>query len=58
MVRMSFSIDLSGHVTGSKVEQTSGHPALDDAAITALNKCSFTPGTINGKAVVSATNVD
>jgi D-alanyl-D-alanine endopeptidase (penicillin-binding protein 7) len=57
-VRMSFSIDLTGHVTSSTVEQTSGHPELDEAAIVALNKCSFTPGTINGKAVVSATNVD
>jgi len=57
-VRMSFSIELSGHVGSSKIVQTSGHTELDDAAINALKKCSFTPGTKNGKPIVSSTFVD
>jgi bla regulator protein BlaR1 len=57
-VHMTFSIDVTGRINSSKIEHSSGHPELDQAALSALNKCSFTPATKNGKAVASSTFVD
>jgi protein TonB len=48
-VVLDFLIDLDGRVAESKVEQSSGHPRLDDAARDAMSLCKFKAGTIDGK---------
>jgi protein TonB len=48
-VVLEMLIDLDGHVSDSKVSQSSGHPRLDEAAREALSLCKFVPGTIDGK---------
>jgi protein TonB len=48
-VTLRFLIDLDGHVLESKVETSSGFARLDEAARTALGRCRFKPGTVDGK---------
>jgi len=48
-VGLLFLIDAEGGVIESKVESSSGHSRLDDAALAALGRCKFKPGTIDGK---------
>jgi protein TonB len=48
-VSLSFLIDVSGKVLESKVERSSGHARLDEAARNALELCRFKPGTLDGK---------
>lgn len=48
-VVLEFLIGRDGRVHRSRVEQSSGHPRLDEAARRALSRCKFVPGTINGK---------
>jgi D-alanyl-D-alanine endopeptidase (penicillin-binding protein 7) len=50
-VTLSFRVSESGAVTGSRVVQSSGHPGLDTAARRGIEKCSFKPATVRGKAV-------
>jgi len=57
-VRTSYLIDLKGHVISSKIDRTSGHSELDNAALNALSKCTFHPGIQNGKPVISRTIID
>jgi protein TonB len=38
-----------GRVVQAMVEKSSGYPRLDEAAKEALSKCSFKPGTVDGK---------
>jgi protein TonB len=51
LTKIRFSVDAQGRVDESKtvVEQSAGrsreHRALDSAAVEALSKCRFTPGT-------------
>lgn len=52
-VVLGFLIAANGKVKSSKVEQSSGHADLDQAARTAIEKCSFTPATEAGKPVES-----
>ncbi len=47
-VILLFLIDTDGHVLASKVEKSSDHNRLDEAALTALSKCRFVPGTVDG----------
>lgn len=47
-VTLQFLIDIKGRVKESKVKDSSGHPRLDEAARSALSRCRFTPGTLNG----------
>jgi len=42
-------VDVDGHVAEGKVEQSSGHKRLDDAALSAFSLCHFPPGTVDGK---------
>lgn len=49
-VKLGFLIGVDGRVKESRVDQTSGHPRLDEAARRALSRCRFTPGTVDGKA--------
>lgn len=48
-VVLNFLIDLDGRAVESKVEKSSGFGRLDEAARSALGKCQFKPGTIDGK---------
>ncbi len=47
-VFLLFLIDTDGHVMASRVERSSGHTRLDDAALATLSKCHFVPATIDG----------
>ena len=49
LVRLSFLIDMDGKVLDSKVERSSGHRRLDEAARAGLSLCKFRPATVNGK---------
>ena len=53
-VTLVFEIDTDGKVLRSKIEKSSGHSDLDEAAREGIAKCSFTPGMDNGKPVRSA----
>jgi protein TonB len=48
-VVLNFLIGTDGRVAESKVESSSGHPRLDEAAKTAMELCKFKPGTVDGK---------
>lgn len=50
IVLLSFLIDVDGKVLQGKVERSSGHRRLDDAALSGLSLCKFKPATIDGKA--------
>ncbi len=48
-VRLQFLISPRGEVLQSRIERSSGYPRLDTAAVEALSKCRFKPGTVDGK---------
>jgi len=48
-VLLSFLIDVNGKVIESKVETSSGHRRLDEAARAGLELCKFRPATVNGQ---------
>ena len=52
-VLISCTIDATGKVVGTTIKQSSGHPELDKAAINAVNRWKFKPGTRGGKNVKS-----
>lgn len=56
-VRMAFQVMADGSVASSRVDRTSGFPALDQAALDALNKCRFQPARKDGQAVPAWTYV-
>ena len=56
-VSMRFLVSAEGKVKDAQVSTSSGFPALDQAALDALEKCSFKPGTADGKPVESAAYV-
>ena len=56
-VTLGFLIGKNGKVKDSKVTKSSGHVALDEAAHTALTKCTFKPATAKGKPVEAWTAV-
>jgi len=56
-VTLGFLVAKSGAVQETKVTKSSGHRPLDEAARTALSKCSFKPGLAKGKPVDSWTAV-
>ena len=49
IVLVAFLIDVNGAVLESKVERSSGHMLLDEAARRALSLCKFKPATTDGK---------
>ena len=51
VVQLAFLVDVDGKAIESKIEQSSGFSRLDNAALLALQLCSFQPGTMDGKAV-------
>ena len=50
-------VDDVGRVASTRVQQSSGHAELDKAAINAVNKWKFKPGTKGGRKVKSSCNV-
>jgi protein TonB len=48
-VVLQFLIGVDGSVVESKVETSSGHSRLDEAAADALSRCKFKAGTVDGK---------
>lgn len=48
-VTLRFLIDVNGQAIQSGVESSSGHRRLDQAALEALGRCKFKPGTVDGK---------
>ena len=48
-VVLRFLIDVDGRVLESKVETSSGFSRLDEAARTALGRCRFKAGSVDGK---------
>jgi len=56
-VTLSFDVASTGKVQGSSVVKSSGHPALDEAARSAIGKCVFKPALANSKPVDSSVQV-
>ena len=56
-VNMSFDVDAAGKVRGSSVLNSSGHPALDEAARSGIAKCTFKPALAGGKPVSASVKV-
>ncbi|MET0856848.1 MAG: energy transducer TonB [Telluria sp.] len=56
-VTLRFMLDADGKVQQSMVATSSGFPALDDAALVAISKCSFNSPMADGKAVAAWTHV-
>ena len=50
-VTLSFHIGADGKAKDSAVKQSSGYPALDEAARVGIAKCSFKPATVGGQPV-------
>lgn len=48
-VLLGLLIDTNGTVIDRRIERSSGSPLLDEAAVAALSKCRFRPGTIDGR---------
>lgn len=56
-VNLEFDVNDAGKIVSSRVSNSSGHPALDEAARTALQKCTMKPATQEGKPVSSKAKV-
>lgn len=56
-VTLKFLIDIDGRVLQANIEKSSGFPRLDEASRTALAKCQFRPGTVDGKPEQSWTSI-
>jgi D-alanyl-D-alanine endopeptidase (penicillin-binding protein 7) len=56
-VEISFKVGANGKLLHSHVTQSSGHPLLDNAALTGLQACTFKAGTKNGKPVTSTLDI-
>jgi D-alanyl-D-alanine endopeptidase (penicillin-binding protein 7) len=51
MVTLRFLLGADGKVKESLIVASSGYPALDEAALVAISKCSFNPPMADGKPV-------
>jgi bla regulator protein BlaR1 len=56
-VTLSFLVGADGKAKQSKVRKSSGHPDLDEASRTGIEKCTFKPATLAGKPVESITKM-
>ena len=52
-VKLGFLVGPDGKVSNSRIDHSSGHVALDEAARIAIAQCTFTPAMNNGIAVQS-----
>ena len=57
-VKLAFLVSADGKLADSKVEKSSGHRALDDAALQAVKLCKFAAASAKGKPVESWAHVD
>ena len=57
-VTLMLLVGVDGKVLDSYVQKSSGHPALDAAARAALSLCQFKPGTVDGVAQQSWTDLE
>ncbi len=48
LVKLNFLIGVDGAIKKAEIGTSSGYPALDQAALAALSRCRFTPGTSAG----------
>jgi TonB family protein len=48
MVKLNFLIGTDGAIKHAAIGTSSGYPGLDQAALAALSRCRFTPGTSAG----------
>jgi periplasmic protein TonB len=55
MVRVSVAID--GTPTDTRIDASSGHPALDEAAMDAVRQWRFLPARQNDRPVVASAEV-
>ena len=56
-VTLGFLVSTKGAVLDTTLRKSSGDTSLDEAARMALAKCTFTPGTVNGKPTEQWTEV-
>jgi protein TonB len=56
-VVLAFLIGIDGNVVDSRIEKSSGHKQLDQAAVAGLSLCKFRPGTVDGKPEESWTKI-
>lgn len=52
-VTLSFLVAKDGSVADAKVRKSSGHPALDEAAVDGIRTCRFVAGVVKGEPVKS-----
>jgi D-alanyl-D-alanine endopeptidase (penicillin-binding protein 7) len=56
-VTLGFNVDESGNVTASSVTRSSGYAGMDEAARSAIGKCSFRPALKDGKPVAARAKI-
>jgi protein TonB len=56
-VTLKFLIGVDGRVMQADIEKSSGFARLDEASRSALSKCQFRPGTVDGKPEQSWTTI-
>jgi len=56
-VTLRFLVNTEGKVESASVVDSSGYPALDDAARDTLGKCDFHPGRSGGQPVKTYANI-
>jgi len=57
VVAVAVDLDAAGRVLASRIAESSGHTPLDLAAQRAIEKCRFKPGTLDGLAQASSTQL-
>lgn len=58
VTKTRFDIDASGRVVGMIIVKSSGHDALDAATLAALRTCQFTPGTYDGRPILTSAFIE
>lgn len=56
-VVLQLLVGIDGKVTDAKIESSSGFDRLDKAALAALSRCKFTPGTAGGQPIAAWANL-
>lgn len=56
-VTLLFAVDAAGQVISGEVQKSSGVDRLDNAALEAIMRCTFTPETLGGEAQASTAQV-
>lgn len=56
-VTIAFLVDRTGTVRSTRIARSSGYAGLDEAASSALSRCTFKPARVHGRAVDKLTKV-